>query len=378
MQRWDPERSRLILGINSGTSADSVDLALIRVEGAGAQREVERLHSASARFPSDLKAAIHSAPHWSLADLARFHQGLGVFFGRCAREFMAAIQLAPGTLTCIGSHGQTVFHHSGDPTLGSLQLGCLSALAETAGVDVVGDFRQADLARGGQGAPISPFADWVLHGNAGRERVILNLGGIANITLLPPRGAPLAWDSGPANGPLDALMRLERGEEFDLHGELARQGRVHEPLLRELQEDPYFGKLAPKSTGLEHFGLALAKRIRADYAQLPLEDILATLCETVAWAAASSLRIAGWKGGSVYLCGGGVHNRALCEALDRHLGASRVETYESLGWNPDFREAVAFALLADAFLLGESSTWPSTTGARSSSVLGVWRPSGFP
>jgi anhydro-N-acetylmuramic acid kinase len=378
MRGFEADRARLILGINSGTSADAVDLALVRVCGERAEREVEHIHAGSARFPTDLQSAIHGAQAWTLADVARFDHGLGVFFGRCAREFLAAVDVSPQSVTCIGSHGQTVFHHDGDPRQGSLQLGCLSTLAATAGIPVVGDFRSADLALGGQGAPISPFADWVLFGGSGKERTILNMGGIANITLLPAVGPPLAWDSGPANAPLDALMRLERDRGFDLDGQLACSGKVLEDLLQDLLVDPYFEKTAPKSTGLELFGADFIKKIRATKPSAKLEDLLATLVELLAATVSSSLRAAGWQGGPVFLCGGGAHNMAVREALDRHLGVTRVFSYQDLGWNPDFREAVAFALLADAFLLGEPSTWPSTTGASSPALLGVWSPAGIP
>jgi|FLOH01.1.fsa_nt_gi anhydro-N-acetylmuramic acid kinase len=373
----DPERPRHILGINSGTSADGVDLALIRVTGRGRRREVEALHAGSAAFPKDLQQAIHAACDWSLADVARYHHRLGSFFGVCARDFLHSVAVPREFLTCIGCHGQTVFHHGGNPLDGSLQLGCLSTLAATAGVSVVGDFRSADLARGGQGAPISPFADWVLHSGSGKERAILNLGGIANLTLLPVDGPPVAWDSGPANGPLDALMRAECGLNFDADGALARSGQVIESLLISLQQDAYFTQAPPKSTGLEHFGANFIKKLRVNLPSAKLEDLLATLVELVAWSVSSSLKVAGWQGGAVYLCGGGAHNLAIRESLDRHLGLMRIFSYQKLGWNPDFREAVAFALLADAFLLNEPSTWSSTTGASSSAVLGVWSPAGI-
>ncbi|MCP4094308.1 MAG: anhydro-N-acetylmuramic acid kinase [Planctomycetes bacterium] len=377
MPSADPERPRHILGINSGTSADGVDLALIRVDGRGRHRNIELLHSGSAKFPLDLQRSIHVALSWTLADVARFHHALGVFFGRCARDFLAAVSVPRDFLTCLGSHGQTVFHHSGDPKEGTLQLGCLSTMAATAGISVVGDFRSADIARGGQGAPISPFADWVLHSGSGKERTILNMGGISNITLLPSEGPPVAWDSGPANGPLDALMRAESDHAFDRDGELARSGQINESLLTELQADPYFALAPPKSTGLELFGANFVAEIRKNHPQISLEDLLATLVELVAWSVSSSLKVAGWQGGPVYMCGGGAHNLAIREALDRHLGVTRVFSYQDLGWNPDFREAVAFALLADAFLLGEASTWPTTTGASAPAVLGVWSPAGI-
>ncbi len=374
MRGFSPTEPRTILGINSGTSADAVDLALVRIQGAGQQRQVESIATASARFPEALQKAIHAAHAWSLADVARFDLALGVFFGRCGKGFLQSLHIPIQKLTCAASHGQTVYHHQGDPLDGSLQLGDPSALAQTLGADVVANFRAADLAAGGQGAPISPFADWVLHGSPDSERVILNLGGIANLTLLPPRGQPLAWDSGPANAPLDALMRLEKQKDFDQDGRLTLAGKPLPALLQHLQEDAYFTLPIPKSTGLEHFGLPLARHLRSLAPDAQLEDLLATLAELGAWSVAQSLRQAGWQGGAVYVAGGGVHNLGLKAALVRHLGASRLHSYDELGWDGDSREAVAFALLGDAFLHGETSTWPTTTGCQTPSVLGQWVP----
>lgn len=365
---------RYILGLNSGTSADAVDLALVRVTGEGQNRQVEQMSAAEAQFPMKLQQAIHMAPAWELADIARFDVALGAFFGRCARTFLDRLDFPIDHLTCVASHGQTVFHHDGQPLDGSMQLGDLSMLAQTVGADVVGNFRMADLAAGGQGAPISPFADWVLHGGSGVERVILNLGGICNITLLPKTGPPTAWDSGPANGPLDVLMRAEANQEMDLGGVLAASGTVQEDLLHALKQDEYFDLPAPKSTGLERFGSALAQKARKLEPEMDLCDILATLAELIAWSIGESLKKAGWQGGAVYIAGGGLHNLALQTALHRHLGATRVHSYAELGFDPDSREAVAFALLGDAFLLQEVSTWPSTTGCRQQCVLGQWSP----
>jgi len=365
---------RYILGLNSGTSADAVDLALVRVTGEGQNRQVEQMSAAEAQFPIKLQQAIHMAPAWELADIARFDVALGAFFGRCAHTFLDRLDFPIDHLTCVASHGQTVFHHDGQPLDGSLQLGDLSMLAQTVGADVVGNFRMADLAAGGQGAPVSPFADWVLHGGSGVERVILNLGGICNITLLPKIGPPVAWDSGPANGPLDALMRAEANQEMDLGGALAASGTVQEDLLQALKQDEYFDLPAPKSTGLERFGSALAQKARNLEPEMDLCDILATLAELIAWSIGESLKKAGWQGGAVYIAGGGLHNLALQTALHRHLGATRVHSYAELGFDPDSREAVAFALLGDAFLLQEVSTWPSTTGCRQQCVLGQWSP----
>ncbi|MGB0685071.1 MAG: anhydro-N-acetylmuramic acid kinase [Planctomycetota bacterium] len=376
----DADRPRLLLGVNSGTSADAVDFALIEVQGRGQKRQVRLRHSGSAAMHPELQEAIRRFDDWRPSDVGRFHHALGVFFGRAARAFLDRIGISGGRLAAVACHGQTVHHHAGNPADGTLQLGALPLIAAQVEAPVVGDFRWADLAMGGQGAPISPFADWVLFGHEERERVILNLGGISNLTLLQPGRAPLAWDAGPANGPLDALAREALGQPRDEDGRVAAEGAVLKEAFRELQDDPYFLLPPPKSTGLERFGAPFVAQLRRVAPDAAAPALMATLVEVVAWSVASSLREAGWQGGEVYAAGGGVHNRSLWGALERHLGGSRLHRLEELpgGWSGDLREAVAFALLGDAFLLGEAATWPSTTGCRQGAVLGTWCPAGLP
>jgi anhydro-N-acetylmuramic acid kinase len=373
--RIEPSEPRLLLGMGSGTSADAVDLALVRVTGAAGERRVESLGGTEAPLARELREAVRRAPRWSLAEVAAMHAALGRAFGEAARGFLDERGIAPAALAAVGSHGQTVHHHDGDPAGGTLQLGDPAWIAALVGAPVVADFRWNDLAAGGQGAPISPFADQVLHRPAHGQRVILNLGGIANLTLLDATAPPRAWDSGPANGPLDALMRLEAGEECDRDGRRASAGRVRQELLAVFREDPWFARPLPRSTGLERFGEPLAGRLRAAAPDASLEDLLASACAGVAWSVADSLQRAGWRGGEVRLCGGGARNPVLVKALRNQLEpAGELLPYAGLGWDPDLREAVAFALLADAFLCGEPATWAGTTGAVRPALLGRWIP----
>ena len=373
MDRVDPEAPRLWLGLNSGTSADALDLVLLEVCGAGLARQVRQRAFGSEPLPTQLQAAIRGEAGRDWAALAALHGALGRFFGGAARAFLAAQDCAPQALTAAASHGQTVFHHDGDPRGGTLQLGALPVLAQELGAPVAGDFRWGDLAVGGQGAPISPYADRVLLGGA-REVVVLNLGGIANLTWLRPGADPLAWDAGPANGPLDALCRALAGTSCDRDGCGASAGQVDAALLAALQAEPWFALPVPRSTGLEAHGPTLAGRARALAPQLGLEDLLATLVDLAAWAVAESLRGAGWQESDVLLCGGGRHNPALVAALKRRLPGAPLRPYAACGVDGDSREAAAFALLGDALLLREPATWPSTTGARAPALLGCWCP----
>ncbi len=370
---------RLLLGISSGTSADGIDLALIRVEGRGLERKIQVIAGGMLSLPQEVQDAVARALHWKLHELAAWHARLGQVFADAAAEFLTEQGVAPSELSAIGSHGQTVFHHDGDPECGSLQIGEPAQLAARLGVPVIADFRTADRALGGQGAPISPFADWVQHQAVEKRLAILNLGGIANLTLLEGSAPPRAWDCGPANGPLDCLYRATGASGFDQDGAMAESGQVLPDLLRHLQDDPFFRRSLPKSTGLERFGAALAERVRATAPKAALADQLRTCCALAAWAVADTL--ATTLGASpaeleipLYLCGGGTHNLALVGELKRALPGCRLKSYRALGGDPDLREAVAFALLADAFLCHEAASWPSTTGCRRPARLGTYTP----
>ncbi|MDA1260825.1 MAG: anhydro-N-acetylmuramic acid kinase [Planctomycetota bacterium] len=382
---WSEQHSgelpRLLLGMQSGTSADGVDLALVRVSGRGAAREAEVLNGARAPMPAALQQRARASSAWTLAQFAEADQAFGEHFGRCASDFLRSLNVAAETLAAIGSHGQTVFHHDGNPREGSVQIGAAARIARATGVAVVNDFRAADLAAGGQGAPISPFADWVLHRSAAPSLVVLNLGGIANLTLLRGDAPPAAGDCGPANGPLDALTQQEAGTAYDLDGRLAASGQVLPELAAELRADPFFSRPWPRSTGVERFGPGLARSLRARLPKARLEDLLASLVDLAAHGVASAL--GALEVGSqvpVYLCGGGAENPTLCRAIGQAIGPGRLRRYAELAPPGDLRgdgglrEAVAFALLADAFLAREATCWPSTTGCEAPSVLGALTP----
>jgi len=367
---------RVLLGLGSGTSADAVDLALIQIHGYGGNREVKSLAGGMLPLAKELQVAVQNVADWDLADVAHWHHAFGLAFGEASAEFLATHGWQGQELFAVGSHGQTVFHHDGNHRLGTLQLGHPALIAEAVGCQVVGDFRWADIALGGQGAPISPFADWVLHRHAGQQRGILNLGGIANLTWLRGDEVPMAWDCGPANAPMDALVRKKTDHHFDVDGALAMAGKVQPALLKEWQQDEFFSRSLPRSTGLEHFGNRFVDAMVNSHSGMSLENQLASLAELAAWGVASSLQTAGWQGGTIYVCGGGAHNPALRQALERQLAEilgpeTSLAPFAELGWDADLREAVAFALLADAFCQAEPVTGPSISGAVRGGILGA-------
>ncbi|HJM40200.1 MAG TPA: anhydro-N-acetylmuramic acid kinase [Planctomycetota bacterium] len=365
---------RLLLGMGSGTSADGLDFALLAVEGEGLEKSAALIADGFTPYSSEIQADILQAGTWNVGKIAQAHLQLGDWMGKQALAFLKAKGVEPEELTAIGSHGQTVYHHDGD-CRGTLQLGDLSVIAERAGVAVVGDFRWSDLAAGGEGAPISPYGDWVLHRQHAPRLAILNWGGLGNITLLEGNSPPRAWDTGPANGPLDALCRAETGDCFDQDGRLGLQGSLLVELFEQLKKDSFFGRSLPRSTGLERFGASFAKKMRRLAPEAKLEDLLATASELAAWSVVQSLDMAKWGGGPIFLAGGGAHNPCLIKALEARIPSdASLQAFSDLGWNPDSREASAFALLADAFLLREVSAWPGTTGSSRSTALGRWVP----
>jgi anhydro-N-acetylmuramic acid kinase len=388
------EQPRLVLGLSSGTSADGLDLALLKIQGAGLNRKVEWIDGEVASLRDESRSAVRQAPQWGIADLARWHYRLGDEFAQLAEAFLARQKPEYQRPDFVGSHGQTIYHHDGDPADGTLQIADAGLIAARLRCPVVADFRWNDIAVGGQGAPVSPFADWVLHHDVGPELAILNLGGLANITLLRGSEPPAAWDSGPANGPLDALVQEQAAAratgyvgssggvqaEFDVDGRLAASGMVLPDLLAVLKSDPFFQRPLPRSTGLERFGSPLLAKIHKIAPQAALADLLRTCCALAAWAVADSFEHAIGASAKeiclpVYVCGGGGHNPVLLTELQSALPLATFRNYSELHGNPDLREAQAFALLADACFLGEFSAWPSTTGARQPVILGKIVPS---
>ncbi|HEY2955858.1 MAG TPA: anhydro-N-acetylmuramic acid kinase [Candidatus Eisenbacteria bacterium] len=380
---------RLVVGLMTGTSADAVDAALVRFRGIGpetrhtlvAYRETP-LETALRREILDVAAARTLEPE----QLMRLDAALGERYAAAVFELLAEAGTDPGAVSAIGSHGQTVRHlprESGGTTL-TLQLGSAAILAERTGIAVVSNFRVRDAAAGGEGAPLVPLADWWLFRSPSESRVLLNLGGIANVTYLPRGGAldqVLAFDTGPGNAVLDALVSLRtRGaERQDAGGAAAARGTVSEPLLSELLSDPFFAQAPPRSTGREHYGEHYAVTLRKMGLSMGLadDDVLATAVELTAAAVEAAIkRFLVPRAGvdAIYASGGGVANATLMRALGRRLAPARLHSLDELGVPPAAKEALAFAFLAHQTLCGLPGNVPSATGAARAVVLGEITP----
>lgn len=370
----------LVAGVLSGTSADGIDVGVARFASRhGKLSSVELVRYATLPFEPALAQALRSVLDGGPCDLrgaALLSRDLGRAFGRAVRTLAEREGLA---IELVGSHGQTVYHHDGSEPSGpaSLQLGDGCFVAEEARATTVSDFRQRDLARGGEGAPISALADDLIFHAAPKPCAILNLGGMANLTLLSESAPPLAFDTGPANALLDGLARRTLGRELDLDGAAARAGRVHEAWVRELSAHPFLRRAPPKSTGRDTFGSEWVGRVIARGHELGLrapEDFLASAVDFVARSVADALaRFVEERPSWLLLAGGGARNLALVDALALRC-PQPVASSEDFGVDPKAREALVFAVLAARAICGEPTTVPRATGARAGAVLGKQSP----
>lgn len=361
----DP-REGLYLGLISGTSADGIDGALVRFVP-----RLEVLAAQTIPYASELRAKIialaRTQAQLCLDEIGELDHAIGAQFATAANALLRRAGVEATAVSAIGSHGQTICHRPGGKSPFTLQLGDPTLIAERSGILTVADFRRADVAAGGQGAPLLPALHAALFAIPGATRAVLNLGGIANLTLLRPGSDVIGFDSGPANCLLDAWAARHLRSERDEGGAWAASGQANDALLQACLADPYFSATAPKSTGRETFNLDwLDARIPNGVAPV---DVQASLLALSAQSIAAALHGTGTS--EVYACGGGVHNAALMAALRSALPQLRVETTAALGLDPDFVEAVGFAWLARARLLGEPGNLPSVTGARGPRLLGA-------
>jgi anhydro-N-acetylmuramic acid kinase len=308
--------------------------------------------------------------HLHLDDLGRLDTRLGEALAQAAQRLMQEAGVAATEVAAIGSHGQTLRHGPTGPHPFTMQLGDASVIAERTGVRTVADFRRRDVAAGGQGAPLVPAFHAAMFGGAGEDRAVLNLGGIANLTLLPADGPVSGFDTGPGNGLMDAWVLHHHGERYDRGGALAARGAVDEALLQRLLDEPWLSLPPPKSTGRDLFHHGWLQARLGEQARR-VEDVQATLCEFTASTVMRALRATLPGCRRLLVCGGGVQNPALRAALAAQWPGLAIESTAAHGLDPDFVEALAFAWLARETLAGRPGNLPAVTGARGPRVLGA-------
>jgi anhydro-N-acetylmuramic acid kinase len=364
------DASALYLGLISGTSADSIDAVLVRFSDSGPQLLASHAHPWPPILRDRMLALAQGEDALDVDAFGRLDVEIGHCFADAALQLLEQSYTTAKEVRAIGSHGQTLRHRPTGSYPFTLQLGDPSVIAERCRIDVVADFRRADIAAGGQGAPLLPALHAILLGRPGIARVVLNLGGIANVTILGGDGSVRGLDTGPANGLLDAWCQRHRGEPFDRDGAFAESGCVDQPLLDAMLADPYFSLPPPKSTGREHFHLGwLATHARL--ASLSSADVQATLLELTARSVTAAITRHAPTAGEILACGGGVHNGTLMRRLGELLAPRAVLSTARYGVDPDFLEATAFAWLARQRLLGLPGNLPEVTGARGPRVLGA-------
>jgi anhydro-N-acetylmuramic acid kinase len=358
------------LGLISGTSADGIDAVLVRFEP-----HLEVIGASTSPYPDALRARLlaltSSKAAIALDDYGALDVAVGACFADAALSLMRDTGVDRSHIVAIGSHGQTVRHRPGGEHPFTLQIGDPAVIAERTRITTIADFRRADVAAGGQGAPLLPALHAAIFAS-NETRVVLNLGGIANITILTPDRDVLGFDTGPANCLLDAWALRHIGTSRDEGGAWAARGRIDRDLLAALLSDPYFRAAPPKSTGREYFNLDwLDARVRGDVAP---ENAQATLLALSATTIAEAIRTSACDVSAVFACGGGVHNPTLMDALGAQLAPTALQTTAALGLDPDYVEATGFAWLARARLAGTPGNLPGVTGARGPRVLGAIYP----
>ena len=380
----DPSGPQLFLGLISGTSADGIDAALVRFASDDAQAHCELVHGHTYRWDEALRTRLVALGQGgdcsSLDELGTLDVRIATAFADAALQLLDAAGVAATQVRALGSHGQTVRHRPAGAAFDgrwpfTLQLGDGSLIAERTGIATVADFRRRDVAAGGHGAPLLPALHAALLRAPDESRAILNLGGIANLTLLPPRNSSLpvrGFDTGPANALLDAWCERHLGTAFDADGAFAASGQVDDALLARLLAEPWFALPPPKSSGREQFHLDwVATQLRGGEAA---RDVQATLLELTAASVANALQAQQPGTRRLLACGGGVHNPVLLRRIGARLPGMQLESTAAHGVDPDFVEAMGFAWLARETLAGRPGNLPEVTGARGSRILGALYP----
>lgn len=360
--------SSLYIGLMSGTSLDGMDVALVDFADG-----TKLLHSGHYQLPEQLRAELlrlsQSNSAISLEQFGQMETVLGQTFANAVNEFCQQNAVNPANIRAIGSHGQTVRHNPQGDLPYTLQMGDANIIAERTGITTVADFRRRDVAAGGQGAPLVPAFHHALFAKPNSTRAIVNIGGIANITLLAENGSVNGFDTGPGNGLMDAWCQKHWRIAYDDNGQKAALGQIDQPLLEQLLSEPWLQLPAPKSTGRDMFNLEWLA-VHLQNLSLSPETVLRTLNTFTAKTIANALLASSQNIEDVFVCGGGAHNALLMQTLQSLLPCP-VQSTEVLGVDPDYVEAMAFAWLAKQCIDGKPGNVVNVTGAKGSRILGA-------
>ena len=382
---------RRVVGLMSGTSVDGIDAALVEIGGTDEAPEVRLVAFEDRPWPEKVREQIFPLfrPETATVDKIGYMNFLmGEIYAQSVASVVEKAGLTLADIDLIGSHGQTIWHapevcdKDGFPVIFTVQIGEGSVIAARTGVPTVSDFRVADMAVGGQGAPLVPFSEYLLYRRPGETILLQNIGGIGNMTVLPGDEGPeavYAFDTGPGNMIIDAVVSALTGGEktYDAGGAMASEGKVDQKLLAMLQQDPYYSMPLPKTTGRELFGVQYVEKI-LDYQRehgLSDADLLATVTDLTAWSIVDGYAryvLPKRQATELVVGGGGSYNATLLGFLRERFApyGVKVRTQEDLGWSSDAKEAVAFAIMADCCVREKPNVLPSVTGAKAAAIMG--------
>lgn len=381
------KRKKVVAGLMSGTSLDGVDIAIVEIKNSGKKSKLKHIGFFTYSFPDGLKEKILSNSvlnSGNVTDICKLNFMIARIYADAIKSLCETIDFPMKKIDLIGSHGQTIHHlpekneQFGYGTSSTLQIGDPSVLAKLTGITTIGDFRVADVALGGQGAPLVPYFDFIMYSSKKVDRALLNIGGISNITALKKNGKAedvIAFDTGPGNMLIDYLMKHFYGKEFDKDGETASFGKLNEELSTAIVEkDELIKKTPPKSSGREYFDMNFLHPLIEKFEGIPNEDIIATVTDYTAysvWYNYSEFIKKNCKIKELFISGGGSKNKAIVNSLKKYFGNKvKIKNVEELGISADAKEAICFAVLANETLSGNPSNITSVTGAERSTILG--------
>lgn len=375
------KKERIVIGVLSGTSLDGIDVALVKIKGRGESVKLSIIDYESYPVSKTLKKKIidcTSLKNCTVLDICKLNFVIGRLFADSILKIISGNRLTSQDIDLVGSHGQTIFHYPlnkqffGQNAKSTLQIGDPSVIANQTGIVTVGDFRVADVALGGDGAPLVPYLDYILFKSKYKTRILINIGGIANATILKKNCTQddvAAFDTGPGNMLIDALMKKYFGKEYDKDGKKALRGNFLPELFSFLiKRDRYFSKSFPKSTGREYYGEKFVNDILLKTGKQKKEDVIYTVTKFTAHTIFKNLEK--FNTDEIFLSGGGANNPALFNFLKEYFTGTKLQKVNHSGINSDNKEAVLFALLANELINGIKTSFKSVTGAEKNTFLG--------
>lgn len=358
----------------SGTSVDAIDSALVCCRQDGVELLSTHQHTIPFAIKQQIAAISHSGPD-EIERMGILDREVGLLFAEATLQLLANTSIQPSQIKAIGSHGQTIRHRPPSAAPHSmasftLQIGDPNTIAEHTGITTIADFRRRDIAAGGEGAPLAPAFHAAALAKPGVNRAIVNIGGIANATILAGCELQMGFDTGPGNTLLDHWIYKHHGDTFDRDGKWSAGGTLNQSLLQQLLTHPYFQQVGPRSTGKEAFNLVWLHSQLEKFTEITAQDVQATLVELTTSTIATAIKNGPLTVSEVYVCGGGSHNAYLMKSLSEHLAPAILASTAAIGIDPDWVEAAAFAWLASRTLAGLTGNSPAVTGATQGRVLG--------